>query len=96
MRHSLLSVQQQGAAELLVHSFESGIYLVEANVNKDLGYVTDAQGHNLCFRSISEVKHSFAGVHAPLWLIHESAYDEMCGAFAQHSVPMRVLLERRG
>ena len=90
MRYSLKSIRANGAKELSIHSFESGIYLVEAEVGSDIGYVTDSNGKNLAFHSVSDVKTTFKDVNSPLWLVEETAYDEMCGSAESHNAPMKV------
>lgn len=96
MRHSLRSIQKNGADELSIHSFESGIYLVEANVNDDCGYVTDARGDNLKFHSVIEATETFESAPvSSIWLVEETAYDEMCGSFESHNAPMKVPLKRK-
>ena len=92
MRYLFANIQSSGAEELLVHSFESGIYLVEANMGNDSGYVTNSAGDNLLFHSIKEAKEAFSGVDAPMWLVEETAYDEMCGSSEYHDAPMKIPL----
>ena len=96
MAHSLRSIQQYGADELSIHSFESGIYLVEANVNSDIGYVTDDSGEHLRFHSVQEATETFKKATVPsIWLIEETAYDEMCGSNECHTAPMKVPLRQK-
>lgn len=93
MRHSLHAVQAQGADEIAVHSFESGIYLVEATVNGDTGYITNGNGENAKFNSVQEVKEAFKHSKIPTkYLVEETAYDEMCGSSESHNAPMRIPL----
>ena len=90
MRYSLKTIKAGGAKELSIHSFESGIYLVEAAVGSNMGYVTDSKGKTISFHSIRDVKTTFEGVNSPLWLIQETAYDEMCGSTESPSAAMRM------
>ena len=92
MRYSLNNVRASGAKELLVHSFESGIYLVEADMGEDHGYITDFEGKNLMFHSVQEVREALRDVNAPMWLVEETAYDEMCGSSESHNAPMKIPL----
>ena len=93
MGHSLRSIQRNGVQELSIHSFESGIYLVEAIVDSDSGYVTDAKGENVTFHSVREATDVFRDAPVEsIWLVEETAYDEMCGSAECHTAPMKVPL----
>lgn len=93
MRYSLNKIKEHGADVLSVHSFESGIYLVEATINAESGYIKNSEGNNLTFHSVSEAKEAFRDCKiTEMWLVEETAYDEMCGSSESHSAPMRVPL----
>lgn len=65
---------------LTINSYEMGIYLVEADLDDDNGIVVDGDGHPVKFHSVEEVKNSFDNCRIDkAVLVHESAYDEMCG-----------------
>ena len=96
MAHSLRAIQRHGADELSIHSFESGIYLVEASVDSDSGYVTNDRGEHVKFHSVQEATDTFK--NAPvnsIWLVEETAYDEMCGSTECHTAPMKVPVRQK-
>ena len=80
MRFSIEQIRHYGASKLVVHSFESGIYLVEAVLHSEHGFVTDNAGANLKFNCVNAVKKAFKGVDIDeCWLVGETPYDEMVG-----------------
>ena len=93
MRYSFDYIQEHGAEALTVHSFESGIYLVEATLNEEAGFITDVAGNNLRFNSVSEVKEAFADSNIrEYWLVAETAYDEMVGLAEGAKTQLRIPL----
>lgn len=66
--------------ELVVHSYEMGLYLVEADYDGRRGFLVNDENHPHRFQSVEQVKQSLSSctVHQA-WLVHQSAYDEMCG-----------------
>lgn len=92
MRYSVNELQPNRVSEILLHAFESGFYLVEAEINGIKAYVTNERGDNLSFRSIQEAREGLRGLDVPMWLVEETAYDEMCGSTENHTAPMKVPL----
>lgn len=66
--------------ELTVHSYEMGLYLVEADFDGRKGFIVNDDNQPQRFHSVEQVKQSLSDctVHSA-WLVHQSAYDEMCG-----------------
>ena len=61
-------------------SFESGIYLVELEIDEQTYLVKDEQGKVLSFRSALDAKKPFKQLDVTrAELVQESAYDEMIG-----------------
>lgn len=90
MNISLTAIKQQGVKELCIHSFESGIYLVTADMHQHKGFVTDENGRHLQFKSVHQATQALNTTTAPIWLVEETAYDEMCGSSERHDAPMRI------
>lgn len=93
MKISIHQIKQSGAQSLIIHSYESGIYLVEAKANGDTGFVTDDSGNYKRFNSVNQVKDEFHGSNiGELWLVEESAYEEMIGLMQQDKTQLRIPL----
>ncbi|MDO6684952.1 MULTISPECIES: DUF6482 family protein [unclassified Agarivorans] len=75
--------------ELVINSHEGDIYLVcEQNLNP-----AQNKSHPKRFNSLSSVKQHYQQQHPDkVWLIHHSAYDEMCGLPSSHS-EMKIELD---
>lgn len=83
MKHRLshLNFNDIEIPELNIHSFEMGKYLLEIDYNDHKGFVYDDSDRLLTFRSVNHVKESLTECRVKqAFLIHQSAYDEMCGA----------------
>lgn len=66
--------------ELTVHSYEMGLYLVEADFDGRKGFIVNDDNQPQRFHSVEQVKQSLSGCNVrQAWLVHQSAYDEMCG-----------------
>ena len=66
--------------ELTIHSYEMGLYLVEADFDGRKGFIIDEQNQPQHFHSVEQVKKSLSDCTIKkAWLVHQSAYDEMCG-----------------
>lgn len=93
MKISMQQIKQSGAESLTIHSYESGIYLVEAVLNGNSGFVTDETGSYKRFSSVTQVKDEFQGTAIKeLWLVEESAYEEMIGLMQQEKTQLRIPL----
>lgn len=65
---------------LTIHSFEMGIYLAEADYDGRKAFLVNAQNQPQQFHSVEEVRQALsASVIKEAYLVHQSAYDEMCG-----------------
>jgi len=66
--------------ELTVHSYEMGLYLVEADFDDRKGFIVNDDNLPQHFHSVEQVKQSLSSCTVrQAWLVHQSAYDEMCG-----------------
>ena len=66
--------------ELVVHSYEMGVYLVEADYDGRRGFLVNDDNHPQRFQSVEQVKQSLSDCTVrQAWLVHQSAYDEMFG-----------------
>ncbi|MCC5827679.1 DUF6482 family protein [Alkalimonas sp.] len=68
--------------ELVIHSYEMGLYLAEVDFdNRKAFIIDDATGRPKKFHSIEQVRDAFAeATIRKAYLSHQSAYDEMVGA----------------
>ncbi|KMT66640.1 DUF6482 family protein [Catenovulum maritimum] len=96
MQHALKSLTLNGADSISVHSFESGIYLLEAmridsSGNENSGYVIGNSGHILKCKSLTQVKSILTKIDCNnIWLEAETAYDEMCGLAEKPDTHMKI------
>ena len=66
--------------ELTVHSFEMGVYLAEADYDGRKAFLVNADNKPQQFLSIEQVKGALDRCTIyTAYLVHQSAYDEMCG-----------------
>ncbi|KKO45265.1 Na(+)-translocating NADH-quinone reductase subunit B [Arsukibacterium ikkense] len=66
--------------EITIHSFEMGVYLVEALFDSRKGFIVDDKDRPQQFHSVEEVKQALTECMVrQAFLVHQSAYDEMCG-----------------
>ncbi|WP_333607215.1 DUF6482 family protein [Arsukibacterium sp.] len=67
--------------ELTIHSFEMGVYLAEADYDGRKAFLVDDTNRPQQFHSVEEVKQALSAcVIRKAFLVHQSAYDEMCGS----------------
>ncbi len=65
---------------LTVHSYEMGLYLVEADFDGRKGFIVNDENQPQRFHSVEQVKQALTNCTVrQAWLVHQSAYDEMCG-----------------
>lgn len=75
-----LNRQEVRIDELTIHSFEMGVYLVEVVFDSRKGFVVDNDNRPQQFHSVEEVKQALTECTVrQAFLVHQSAYDEMCG-----------------
>ncbi len=66
--------------ELTIHSYEMGVYLVEADFDGRKGFIINEDNQPQRFHSVEQVKRALSDCTVrKAWLVHQSAYDEMCG-----------------
>lgn len=75
-----LNHQDVRITELVVHSFEMGVYLVEADYDGRRAFLVDDANKPQRFNSVEQVKQALDRCTIyQAYLVHQSAYDEMCG-----------------
>ena len=75
-----LNRQEVRIDEITIHSFEMGVYLVEVVFDSRKGFIVDENNRPQHFHSVEEVKQALTEcVVREAFLVHQSAYDEMCG-----------------
>lgn len=77
----LLRAARDGAvSELELISLEGGIYLLQVLGPQQRCYLVDSAGRNQHLRSIEQARDLLQDLpEVPFFLVHASAYDEMCG-----------------
>ncbi len=77
----LLRAARDGAvSELELISLEGGIYLLQIVASQRRCHLLDDAGRNLRLRSVEHARDLLQELpEVPLFLVHVSAYDEMCG-----------------
>lgn len=77
-------------------SLEGGLYLLEVRLAQGAYRLTDEAGRFLRLRSVEHARELLAGLpEVPLYLVHASAYDEMCGLPEGRREPLRVPIALR-
>ena len=75
-----LNRQEVRIDEITIHSFEMGVYLVEVVFDSRKGFIVDDDNRPQKFLNVEEVKQALTEcVVRQAFLVHQSAYDEMCG-----------------
>ncbi|MCG9632498.1 DUF6482 family protein [Vibrio sp. Isolate30] len=76
---------------LLIESFEGGIYLAYQVTDHNRRLVMDSDQHPKKFMSLNQVRDHFHD-HSitSATLVHNSAYDEMCGEQCGSDTPLSV------
>ncbi|MDA8621410.1 DUF6482 family protein [Psychrosphaera haliotis] len=95
MKHRLshLNFNDIEIPEVNIHSFEMGDYLLEVDYNDHKGYVFDDQDNIVKFRNVTQVKEALNECRVKhAYLVHQSAYDEMCGAAEGNSSELKIEL----
>ncbi|MDP4528291.1 DUF6482 family protein [Alkalimonas delamerensis] len=80
--------------ELVVHSYEMGLYLAEVDFDQRKAFIIDDEtGRPKKFHSIEQVKDAFGDATIrKAYLCHQSAYDEMVGAADKTDNTLKVPL----
>lgn len=79
-RVSHLNHQDVRIAELTVHSYEMGVYLAEVDFDGRKGFIVDDNNKPQRFSSVDTIKQALERCTVyKAYLVHQSAYDEMCG-----------------
>lgn len=79
-RVSHLNHQDVRINELTVHSFEMGVYLAEVDFDGRKGFIVNDNNKPQQFPSVDAVKQALDRCTVyKAYLVHQSAYDEMCG-----------------
>lgn len=84
--HRVSHLNHQGVRinELVIHSYEMGVYLAEAEYDGRKAFLQDETGRAQRFHSVEEVRQLLDRCTiCKAYLVHQSAYDEMCGC-AEH------------
>lgn len=92
-----LNHQDVRIAELTIHSFEMGVYLAEADYDGRKAFLVDEDNKPQRFLSIDEVKQALDRCTIyKAYLVHQSAYDEMCGGADKGDNTLKVPLFVQG
>ncbi|WP_394249520.1 DUF6482 family protein [Vibrio profundi] len=76
---------------LLIESFEGGIYLAYKVVNQQKYLIKDCDSHPIKFLSLDQIKDYFRHEsYSSATLVHNNAYDEMCGEKDGNSPPLEI------
>ncbi len=96
MKHRLshLNFNDIEIPELNIHSFEMGDYLLEVDYNDHKGYVFDDKDQIVKFKNVTQVKEALHNCRVKkAYLVHQSAYDEMCGAADKGENELKVEIQ---
>ena len=79
---------------LLIESFEGGIYLAYQVIGEQKRLIKDDHQHPMKFLSVNQARDHFSdqGISSAT-LIHNSAYDEMCGEHCGSTQPFEIDLK---
>lgn len=88
----LLQAARTGAvSELELISLEGGIYLLQILGPQQRAYLVDDAGRNQHLRSVEHARDLLEELpDVPMFLVHASAYDEMCGLPSGSREALRV------
>ena len=79
--------------ELIIHSFEMGVYLAQADYDGRKAFLVNADNKPQQFLSIEQVKQALDRCTVyQAYLVHQSAYDEMCGGTEKVDNTLKVPL----
>lgn len=95
--HELITHAQEGRIESLdLVSIEGGIYLLNAHMDGRIHGLHDECDKAMRLRSVEHARYLLEQApDVPLYLVHASAYDEMCGLSEGRREPLRLLTSMR-
>ena len=96
-RVSHLNRQDVRIDELTVHSYEMGLYLAEVQYDGRQAYLVGEDNKPQQFHSLDEVKQALGrSTIDKAYLVHQSAYDEMCGAAdkGDNTLKVRIFVQQ--
>jgi hypothetical protein len=90
--HALFELAGRGSVERLnLLSLEGGIYLLEIHSDQPSQLLRDDTGQVLKMRSVEDARKRLKGIQkTPFFLVHSSAYNEMCGLDSSPMTPLSV------
>jgi hypothetical protein len=94
---SLCGEAQAHRVEVLdLVSLEGGFYLLNIHIEGRSQVLRDERGNVVHLRSVEHARQLLVEVpDTPFYLVHSSAYDEMCGLAAGVREPLRVPVSLR-
>ena len=96
-RVSHLNHQDVRINELIVHSYEMGVYLVEADYDGRKAFLMNEDNKPERFNSVEQVMQALDRCTIyKAYLVHQSAYDEMCGGPEKVDNTLKVPLHVQG
>ena len=92
-RVSHLNHQDVRIDELTIHSYEMGVYLVEADYDGRKAFLMNEDNKPQRFNSVEQVMQTLDRCTIyKSYLVHQSAYDEMCGGAEKVDNTLKVPL----
>lgn len=93
----LITTAQAGHIECVdLISIEGGIYLLEARIDGRVHSLCDEHNRVMRLRSVEHARDLLQQApELPFFLVHHSAYDEMCGLSEGRREPLRVPIGMR-
>jgi hypothetical protein len=90
------SVQAQRVDALDLVSIEGGFYLLSVRSRGETHLLRDASSKVIHLRSVEHARDLLSEMPpVPFYLVHQSAYDEMCGLSGGVREPLRVPISMR-
>ena len=96
-RVSHLNHQDVRINELTIHSYEMGVYLAEADYDGRKAFLMNDDNKPEKFASVEQVMQALERCTIyKAYLVHQSAYDEMCGGAEKVDNTLKVPLHVPG
>lgn len=96
-RVSHLNHQDVRINELTIHSYEMGVYLAEADYDGRKAFLMNDDNKPEKFNSVEQVMQALSRCTIyKAYLVHQSAYDEMCGGSEKEDNTLKVPLHVPG
>src|SRR5690606_375393 len=90
-RVSHLNHQNVRIDEVTIHSYEMGVYLVEADYDGRKAFLMNEDNKPQRFNSVEQVMQALDRCTlCNSYLVHQSAYEEMCGGAGQVDNTLKV------